>query len=531
MAENRNALIHNPILPGFHPDPSILRVGDDYYIATSTFEWFPGVRIHHSRDLRHWRPIGYALTRQSQLDMRGNPRSGGIWAPCLSHAKGLFHLIYTNVKTWGFSFDDTHNYLVTAESIEGPWSEPVYLNSSGFDPSLFTDEDGRQWLVNLAWDHRPRKKNLFGGIVLQEYSAEERQLVGEPRIIFRGSPLGLTEGPHLYRHGGYYHLMVAEGGTSYDHAVTMARSRTIEGPYELAPNTPMLTSKGSPETVLQKAGHASLVATQAGEWYLAHLCGRPVGGHRRCVLGRETAIQRVEWTDDGWLQVAGGGNRPHVEVPSPALPDSPFPPEPARDDFDGDRLGVHYQTLRVPADESWLSLTERPGYLRLRGRESPKSLHRQSLVGRRFQSFHCRFETCVEFEPRSFQQLAGLMCFYDDQNFYYAHVSLDEELGTCLSIFENSLDKPREVLGSPVAIDATRVFLRAEYHETELQFFYSLDGEGWTPLGGELDATILSDEHTTFDLGFTGAYGAMAAHDMTGLGAAADFDHFEYVEL
>ena len=147
-------MIRNPILPGFNPDPSICRVGDDYYIATSTFEWYPGVQIHHSRDLVNWRLVTRPLDRAAQLDMRGNPDSGGVWAPCLSHADGRFWLVYTDVKRLDGNFKDAHNYIVTAPAIEGPWSDPTYVNSSGFDPSLFHDDDGRKWFVNMVWDHR-----------------------------------------------------------------------------------------------------------------------------------------------------------------------------------------------------------------------------------------------------------------------------------------------------------------------------------------------------------------------------------------
>ncbi len=207
----KTSMIRNPILPGFNPDPSIVRVGDDYYIATSTFEWFPGVQIHHSRDLENWRLLTRPLRRASQLDMRGDPDSCGIWAPCLSHADGLFHLIYTDVKRYGrtttagasgASLRDFHNYLVTSPTIDGDWSDPIYLNSSGFDPSLFHDEDGRKYLVNMLWDHRPGR-NRFAGIVCQEYSPEGAQSGRRTPEIFEGTPLGLTEAPHLYRRGGY----------------------------------------------------------------------------------------------------------------------------------------------------------------------------------------------------------------------------------------------------------------------------------------------------------------------------------------
>ena len=226
--------------------PSIVRVGDDYYIATSTFEWFPGVQIHHSRDLVHWRLLTRPLTRASQLNMLGDPDSCGVWAPYLTYADGLFYLVYTDVKRYGrttvggasgASLRDFHNYLVTSPRIDGDWSDPVHLNSSGFDPSLFHDDDGRKYLLNMLWDHRPGQ-NRFAGIVLQEYSAAERRLVGERRVIFEGTPLGLTEAPHLYKRDGYYHLLTAEGGTGWGHAVTMARRATLDRALRAASRRP-----------------------------------------------------------------------------------------------------------------------------------------------------------------------------------------------------------------------------------------------------------------------------------------------------
>ena len=170
--------IQNPILKGFNPDPSILRVGEDYYIATSTFEWFPGVQIHHSRDLVNWRLLTRPLDRISQLNMIGNPDSGGIWAPCLSYCDGLFYLIYTDMKYWlRDPYKIGTNYLVTAPDIMGPWSEPIPLNFRGFDPSLFHDDDGKKWFVNMVWDHR-QQNNRFSGILLQEYDHEQKKLVG-----------------------------------------------------------------------------------------------------------------------------------------------------------------------------------------------------------------------------------------------------------------------------------------------------------------------------------------------------------------
>lgn len=525
--------IHNPVLPGFHPDPSILRVGEDYYVATSTFEWFPGVRLHHSRDLVHFRAIGHALTRPAQLDLHGNPRSGGVWAPCLSYADGLFYLVYTDVKAWGHGFVDAHNYLVTAQRIEGPWSDPMYLNSSGFDPSLFHDDDGRKWLVNMVWDHRPGK-NAFAGIVLTELSLAERRLSGVPRPIFEGTALGCTEGPHLYKRDGIYYLMVAEGGTGYEHAVTLARSKQLNGPYTANPAGPLLTARHDPELVLQKAGHASLVDTPGGELYLAHLCGRPRGPERRCILGRETALQRVRWDAEGWLTLDNNGHTrspsPSVQVPAPNLPGHPFAAEPARDDFDRKQLGNQYQTLRDPPDSSWLSLSERPGFLRLRGRESPQSLHRQSLVARRLQSLSCQVETVLEFQPQTFQQAAGLGCWYDDECFFAAQITWDERAGKCLKLLGSERGKLKDLTPEPVLLARRATWLRARLANERLQFSFSEDGTTFTPVGPELDATLLSDEATTLGLGFTGAFAAVFAYDLGGTRREADFDYFEYSE-
>src|SRR3954447_16627378 len=344
--------IVNPILRGFNPDPSIVRVGEDYYLATSTFEWYPGVQIHHSRDLANWRLVCRPLDRASQLDMRGDPDSCGVWAPALRYVDGLFYLIYTDVKRYGrtsgaggspgASLRDMHNYLVTAPAIEGPWSDPVFLNSSGFDPSLFQDDGGRLYVMNQLWDHRPGH-NRFGGIVLQEYDPAVRQLVGERKLIFRGTALGLTEAPHIHKHRGWYFLLTAEGGTGWGHAATLARSRDLLGPYELHPDRPLLTSRDRPDAPLQRAGHADWVHTPAGETFLVHLCGRPLRNRGRCTLGRESAIQRLTWGDDDWPRLAHGDNIPAPSLPAPDLKPHPFTVPPSRTEFDESELPPDFQ--------------------------------------------------------------------------------------------------------------------------------------------------------------------------------------------
>ena len=534
-------VIHNPILRGFNPDPSIVRVGDDYYVATSTFEWFPGVQIHHSRDLVHWRLLTRPLTRASQLDMRGDPDSCGVWAPCLTHADGLFHLVYTDVKRYGrttvggasgASLRDFHNYLVTSPRIDGEWSDPVYLNSSGFDPSLFHDDDGRKYLVNMLWDHRPGR-NRFAGIVLQEYAPAERRLIGERKVIFEGTPLGLTEAPHLYRRDGYYHLLTAEGGTGWGHAVTMARSRALLGPYELHPDVYVLSSRQRPDAPLQRAGHADLVETAAGETYMVYLCGRPLRNRGRCTLGRETAIGRMEWGADGWLRTADGQGLAQVQVPGPGLPTHVFPPPAARSDFDDGTLPIDFQWLRSPSPEDLFSLGARPGHLRLYGRETIGSLFRQALVARRQQAHCFSARTVVDFEPQHFQQAAGLVCYYGGTKFHYLHLSHDAALGKYLAVMSALPDSPQgDAFTPPVAIPPGRpVELRVEVDEERMYFGYRWDAGAWRWLPQTFDASILSDEATAPGLpNFTGAFVGMACQDTAGTARPADFDWFEYRE-
>jgi len=536
-------IIRNPVLPGFNPDPSIVRVGEDYYIATSTFEWYPGVQIHHSRDLVHWRLLTRPLRRPSQLNMLGDPDSCGVWAPCLTYADGLFWLIYTDVKRFGrtsvagaagSSLRDFHNYLVTSPTIDGEWSDPIFLNSSGFDPSLFHDDDGRKYLLNMLWDHRPGH-NRFAGIVLQEYSVPDRKLVGERVKIFDGTSLGFTEGPHLYRRGGYYYLLTAEGGTNWNHAVTLARSQHLTGPYEAHPDTHILTARDRPDSPLQRAGHADLVETPAGDTYMVYLVGRPLPNRGRCVLGRETAIQKMIWGSDDWLRTLDGEGLPTVETPAPALLEYEFSPPPVRHDFDAPELPLDFQWLRTPWPDDIFSLTARPGHLRLIGRESIGAQFRQSLVARRQQSFCFSAATVIDFEPEHYQQMAGLVCYYNSTKFHYLYLSHDETLGKHLRVMSSLPDSvAADTFTLPCSIRAGKpVHLRVEVDFERLLFAYRVEGEGtdWQWLPYQFDASILSDEATApGQSSFTGAFVGLACQDMAGTSRVADFDFFTYEE-
>ena len=531
--------IQNPILPGFNPDPSICRVGDDYYIATSTFEWYPGVQIHHSKDLVNWTLVARPLNRSDLLDMTGEPDSCGVWAPCLTWHDGLFYLIYTDVKRFDGNFKDTHNYLTTCATIDGDWSARVYLNSSGFDPSLFHDDDGKKWFVNMVWDHRP-DRTFFGGILLQEYSVAEKKLVGPIHNIFPGSELGLTEGPHLYKLNDYYYLLTAEGGTGYNHAMTFARSKNLLGPYEVDPIAHFVTAKDNPELLIQRAGHGDIVQTQGGDWYAVHLCSRPLPNKRslynRSPMGRETAIEKVIFTDDGWFRLANGGVAPEQTVDAPALPQqTPKGDNSHYTDFNVSKLPIDFQWLRVPDPSVFMSLTARPGYLRLFGKESLGSWFNSALIARRQQAFSFTATTQLEFSPEDFQQMAGLICYYNTHKYHYLYISHDENIGPYLGIMSCEANQSWEsrfiINDNPIALENSILFMRAEVNHDALTFAWSKDGDNWQTIPVTLDYSLLSDEAGKGDgANFTGAFVGICCQDLTGRNHHADFKFFEYRE-
>lgn len=524
--------VTNPILPGFNPDPSICRVGDTYYIATSTFEWYPGVQIHASKDLANWKLVSRPLARADQLDMRGDPDSGGIWAPCLSYADGQFWLIYTDMKRHHGSYKDALNYLVTAPSINGPWSEGTFLNGAGFDPSLFHDDDGRKWYLQMLWDHRSRPK-IFAGITIQEFDLASRKLIGERQVIYDGTELGLTEGPHLYKRNGYYYLLTAEGGTGYDHACTLSRSKNLFGPYGDHPDKYIVTAKDNPLHPIQRAGHGDLVETPEGDTYLVHLMGRPVTQKRRCILGRETALQKAEWRDDGWLYLVDG-QLPAVEVEVPGERDSAAFDATKRYNFETPELPSDFQWLRTPHKDRLFALTN-PG-LRLFGRESIGSWNEQSLLARRQEHFEYRAETEVSFDPSDEREMAGLTAYYGRHALFYLAVTADSDGSRELLIMAALADNPTGRLSypaDPVVLPATgKVKLALTIVDMRLQFYYALDGE-FQKIGLDFDASILSDEGSIASGGgcFTGAFVGMAAQDINGGGKVADFSYFEYHPL
>jgi len=519
-------MIQNPILPGFHPDPSICKVGGEFFLATSTFEWFPGVMIYQSTDLENWRLVARPLDRTSLLDLRGEEASCGVWAPCLTHDGNRFHLVYSDAKGKFPHSWDVDNYLITAEDISGPWSERVLLNHCGFDPSLFHDSDGRKWLTTLSQDQRPGR-NRFGGIELQEYDQEKKCLVGDARIIYYGTELGCTEGPHLYRHNGFYYLMLAEGGTGWGHAVTVARSKTLTGPYEVDPNFPLLTSRDQPNSPLQKAGHGCLVEAVPGEWALVHLCSRPLPGTKRCPLGRETAIQRVYWNDQGWLAMETGSSQPQTEVRPFSLSQGSVATSEHSPEFNSPELPAELQTLREPFHESWGSLSQRPGWLRMYGRRSLYCNFDQSLVGRRIQHFVFDAETLIDYSPAHHQQSAGLVAFYDDNSFYALRVTFEPEAGRVLRL-TCSLEHDESFPAADIRLpDVGCIKLRASMNYSSLRFSWATDGTAWQDIGVDLDASVLSDDFGP-RFRFTGGFICLQAEDRRVEKIPADFRYLRY---
>ncbi|MCR5033058.1 MAG: glycoside hydrolase family 43 protein [Lachnospiraceae bacterium] len=535
--------VKNPVIPGFHPDPSLLCVGKDYYIATSTFEWFPGVCILHSTDLANWEIASYALTDDQKVDMTGLDMSCGIWAPNLTWNEGKFYLTYTIVYTDRQRYKDTYNFVTTAPDVCGPWSDPVLLNASGFDPSMF-HENGRHYLVNMVIDHRTDKVR-FCGIDVQEYDEEKGRLIGNPVRVSKGTGRGETEGPNIFYHEGYYYLVVAEGGTRYQHCTCVLRAKNLFGPYEPDPNNPVLTSAGQEDCLLQRAGHSQAVRGADGNWYMAHLCSRPI--EKNSILGRETAIQNITWTKDGWFKLsANDTGKPEAFFEVPDFSGKQGQDHSQKVDFSGETdfsgirgkesreryhpdpvpLPLEYMTLR----RSFLrnGITIRKGKLHLEGGASVMSKYFQSLVARRQQSLYCDFETCMEFAPRHLNHIAGMLVYYNYDNHYYLKMSRDE-YGKFLAVTSNVNKEVEDLITINLPEEIRKVYLKAQIRADKLQYFYGTEPGEWIPIGPVLDMKNISDEHIVGN-GFTGSMLGVNCCDCQLDGVFADFEYLNYTE-
>ncbi|MGK4017608.1 glycoside hydrolase family 43 protein [Weissella paramesenteroides] len=536
--------IKNPVLPGFNADPSFIRVGDTYYIANSTFEWFPGVRLHESKDLVHWQLLPSPLSTTKLLDMKGNPASGGIWAPDLSYADGKFWLIYTDVKITEGPFKDMTNFLTTANDIHGPWSDPIRLNGVGFDASLFHDDDGKKYLVQQTWDHR-EYHHPFNGITLTEFDTETMKLKPDTaRTIYDGTSVKLVEGPHLYKLNGYYYLFTAQGGTVWSHEEVVSRSKTLTAhSFETEPDGPFITNFDTPDFYLQKQGHGALTNTPSGEWYYASLVGRPLHHETEsahdprgwCTLGRETAIQKVEWDDEGWPRIVGGhGGQVMVDAPKDATESEASTEHSRHDEFQSEHLDLDWNTLRQPFTKDMGSTGD--GQLILKGKNTLSSTFDVSMVAQRWQTFNFDAETKVKFDPYTYQQMAGLTNFYNDKHWSWVYITWDENRGHVIEVAQNDNNQytsflKDEAIKIPENVDY--VWFRTKVRKLSYHYEYSFDGQIWYEIAVQLDAAILSDDYVLQNYGgfFTGAFVGLAAVDYAGYDLSATFDFFDYKEL
>ncbi|PPK78574.1 xylan 1,4-beta-xylosidase [Lacrimispora xylanisolvens] len=541
----QDKMIKNPILPGFNPDPCICRKGDDYYLAVSTFEWFPGIPIYHSKDLKNWELYTHVLTDDETVDLKKLPSAKGIWAPCLTYCEeeDLFYVIYGVMNSMNARYFDVNNYLITATDIKGPWSEPVYLHSSGFDASILHD-NGKKYIVSLEWETREGYEKP-GAICMVEYDPEKKEIIGYPKRIWNGgTDRGCIEAPHLYKRGEYYYIMCAEGGTGYNHCVTMGRSKEIWGPYAADPMNPIVTSvpgesneRHDPDhlkpgyyntdSILQKSGHGSVVDTQKGETYLVHLCARPFVPELRCTLGRETAIQKMIWTDDHWLRMANGGDLAEVLVEASNLPEVPLKQIPDFDDFNEEELGLQYYAPRI-MPQRFADLKARPGYVRIRGQESRTSLNQVSILARKLTSVYATVTTKMEFIPEVHQHSAGLILYYDNMNYINLRKYYSETLGqSALSIIHLENGEKTEFLNTRIPVSDDPIYLRITIEGRQSYFSWCYDGVNYQKIGRVFDTTRFSDEYCKYGE-FTGTMVGLTCADRVKHSHYADFDFFEY---
>ena len=457
----------NPVIPGFYPDPSVCRVGEDYYLVTSTFQYFPGVPVFHSRDLVHWRQIGHCLTRESQLPLDRASGYGGIYAPTIRYHDGVFYMITTNVSA------GKHFYVSTSDPA-GEWSEPIWIDQEGIDPSFLFDGDR----VYFSWTMR-------GAIHQAEIDIATGRLLTEPRLIWQGSGGRHPEAPHLYKFDDTYYLMIAEGGTENGHMETLARSSSPWGPFEPCPHNPILTHRNRGTHMIQGTGHADIVQAQDGSWWAVFLAFRETGPYPRFHhLGRETFLAPVTWSDDGWFQIGHEGTV-ELDMEVEGLPPHLWQPEPARDDFDAPALKPYWNFLRAPNAANW-SLTERPGWLRLKGSANNlDSLDAVVFVGRRQQHFDCMASALLEFDPQVDGEEAGLTVFMNEGHHY--EIGVMREQGERVVFVRRRIGDLSSVVASE-PIRATTVTLQIAATADVYSFSYSVGRSARAHAGDRGDA-------------------------------------------
>jgi alpha-N-arabinofuranosidase len=532
----------NPILSGFYPDPSITRVGDDYYMVHSTFSYFPGVPILHSKDMVNWNQIGYVLDRPEQLDLDGLGVSRGIFAPAIEHHDGTFYMITTLIDNGG-------NFVVTATDPAGPWSNPHWLREvNGIDPSLFFDEDGKAYIVYNS--DAPDNKPLYDGhrtIRILEFDYKNMKTVGSPKILVNGGvdlskkPVWI-EGPHIYKKDGYYYVMAAEGGTSVNHSEVILRSKNVMGEYIPYEHNPILTQRHLPndrKNPVSATGHADLVETQNGEWWAIFLATRPYDTNDSYNTGRETFLAPVTWKD-GWPIINPDFEEVQYSYSRPKLPAGSEAKLPLsgnffyQEDFNDSKLPLYWLFLRTPRT-TWYSLSEPAGSLTLNLRpETLSGKDNPSFVARRQQHITGSGSTKMEFTPASANEFAGMVAFQSENNYYAlgksmkggkqivqllkAEKAADGKLtGTATVLAEKALSKS----------DSNKaLYLKVTFDGDKYSFHYATKEGNWKLLQDNVDGTYLS---TRVAGGFVGTtLGMYATSQGKPSNSKASFDWFKY---
>jgi len=528
--EPNRATFSNPVIPGFAPDPSVCRSGDDFYLVNSTFEYFPGIPVYHSRDLVNWTLIGHAIHDSSQADLSGVKSSDGIHASTIRCHGGQYYVITTN------NIDGRLvNFIVTADDPAGPWSEPhVIEGAPGIDPSLFFDDDGRTWYVG---NHVPPDPEFEGQaeIWLQELDLERMALTGERHFLWRGCCGGVwAEGPHIYKRDGYYYLLISEGGTSYDHALSVAISKQITGPYLNNPRNPVLSHRHlSYEHPITGVGHADLVELQDGRWYAVALGWRLVDGIHG-ILGRETFLvpvvwesERRPWKEEQWSTPVFSPLTGKVELRYPMPVEGAVQLEPAgfQDEFESRELALEWNFRRTPA-RPFHSLSSNPGSLRLRLLPSAiADRARYSFTGIRQRHFQFEASTRMDFSPRSDLEEAGLIVIQNDRAAFLA--TLRGGPGERRLQLQQTLQgELKTIVGQD--FEGRGLYLRVEGDYLTYRFSWSHDGENWQRLGGDVDGSALSPA-VLGGFNYTGVHlGLYASSNGQATENHADFDFFHY---
>ena len=506
-------IYRNPVKRGFSPDPSVIRVGDDYYMVNSSFQYFPAIPISHSRDLVHWKVIGHAVTENSYLDLSEIPDSHGIWAPDIEFINGRFYII----ATLRLAGDGTRGnnvlrrqLIVSSDKPEGPYGKPFWLEVDDIDPSLFVDADGTPYMV------------IAPGARVVELSSDLSRIVSEPKVAWAGTGERCSEGPHIFRRNGWYYAMVAEGGTGYGHGINVARSKNLMGPYETSPYNPVMRQK-DPDAPIQRAGHGKLVEAADGSWWCCYLCGRPNEG-KYTTVGRETAIDPVQWTSDGWFTI-NGGNGPSLSQNAPNLPQLRYE-NLDKDDFDKPTLSSEWEFVRNP-DFGTCSLTERPGFFRIWTRDGCLNERRaKNTLVKREKELCFEAETSLDFYPKKDGEQAGLVSYYSTST--YIRLSLCFEGGRKIQLVKN--DGNGETLVSEISgILEQRIFLKICVNHQSRTYFFGYDKKTWQKVGEINPCLFLADEGrpNSGEKRHTGTLtGIYANNGGCGSRIPADFDFF-----